>query len=63
MTIIEVPGRPVQSNCVAPTKRISEFVDYHIYPVVLPIVLSDTLDFLKRLKDLDHIPATFGNMI
>ena len=55
--LIDVPGRPVISNCGTPTEKISEFVDYHINPTVksLPIVLSDTSDFLRKLENLGHI--------
>ena len=58
--LIDVPGRPVISNCGTPTERISEFVDYHINPIVksLPTVLRDTSDFLRKLEDLGYIPET-----
>ena len=60
----EVSDRPVVSNCGTPTERISEFWDYHVNPIVkvLPTVLSDTSDFLRRLDKLGHIPevAIFG---
>ena len=38
-SLVEVPGRPVVSISGTPTERISEFVDYHINPIVkvLPI--------------------------
>ena len=29
-----VPGRPVISNCRTPTKKASEFLDYHLKPVM-----------------------------
>ncbi|CAB4014607.1 Hypothetical predicted protein [Paramuricea clavata] len=65
-SLVDVPGRPVVSNCGTPTERISEFVDYHINPIVkvLPTVLSDTSDFLRRLDELGHIPegAIFGTI-
>ena len=54
------------SNCGAPTEMISEFVDYRINPIVkvLPTVLRDTSDFLRRLEELEHIPevAIFGTI-
>ena len=46
-----VPGRPVISNCGTATKRISEFLDFHIQPLVsqlVPSVIKDTNDFLKK---------------
>ena len=63
---MNVPGRPVVSNCGTPTERISEFVDYHINPIVkcLPSVLVDTSDFLRRLENVGYIPETaiFGTI-
>ena len=29
-----VPGRPVISNCGTPTEKVSEFLDYHLKPVM-----------------------------
>ena len=29
-----VPGRPVISNCVTPTEKVSEFLDYHLKSTV-----------------------------
>ena len=29
-----VPSRPVTSNCGTPTKKASEFLDYHLKPVM-----------------------------
>ena len=53
-----VPGRPVVSNCGTATERISEFVDFHLQPIVaeLPHIIKDTDDFLKRLKELKEVP-------
>ena len=54
-----VPGRPVISNCGTATKRISEFLDFHIQPFVsqlVPSVIKDTTDFLKKLHNLGFIP-------
>ena len=31
---IPVPGRPIVSSCGAPTERISEYVDFHLQPLV-----------------------------
>ena len=52
------PGRPIVSSCRAPTKRISEFADYHLQPLVkqLPSYLRDTKDFLWRISNLDPLP-------
>ena len=55
-----VPGRPVISNCGTATERLSEFLDFHIQPLVegVPSVIKDSTHFLKRLEDLGHIPST-----
>ena len=54
------------SNWGTPAERISEFVDYHINPIVkvLRTVLRDTLDFLRTLEELGLIPeiAMFGTI-
>ena len=64
--LVNVPSRPVVSNCGTPTERISVFVDYHINPIVkcLPSVLVDTSDFLRRLENVGYIPETaiFGTI-
>ena len=53
-----VPGRPIVSSCGAPTERISEFVDYHLRPLVTQTdsYLRDTTDFLLKLSTLNHLP-------
>ena len=53
-----VPGRPFISNCGTATERISEFLDFHIQPLVegVPSVIKDSTHFLQRLEDLGHIP-------
>ena len=55
-----VPGRPVISNCGTAIERISEFLDFHIQPLVcnVPSVIKDTSDFLQKLESLGHIPST-----
>ena len=44
------PGRPIVSSNSHPTERISQFVDYHINPLVssLGSHIKDTTDFLKK---------------
>ena len=53
-----MPGRPVISNCGVATEKISEFVDFHLQPIVADLqhIIKDTNDFLRRLKDLGDIP-------
>ena len=43
------------SSCDAPTERISEFVDYHLRPLVTPY-MKDTTDFMLKLSALSHLP-------
>lgn len=45
--LINVPGRPVVSNCGTPTERISEFVDFYLQPIVktLPHVVKIPQNF------------------
>ena len=52
------PGRPVISGCNTPTEKISEFVDYHLKPLVasIPSFVKDTNDFLHKLADIDTLP-------
>ena len=48
-----VPGRPVISNCGTATERVSEFLDFHIQPLVsnVPSIIKDTSDFLQKLEN------------
>ena len=52
------PGRPIISSNGHPTERISEFVDYHLKPVVqtLPSFNKDTTHFLLQLQKLGPLP-------
>ena len=56
---IQVPGRPIVSSCGSPTKHISEFVDYHLRPLVIqtPAYLKDITDFLRKLTELGKLPS------
>ena len=53
-----VPGRPVISNCGTPTEKVSEFLDFHLKPVMRggKSYVKDTGDFLEKLKSLGKIP-------
>ena len=52
------PGRPIISSNSHPTERISEFVDYHLKPLVqnLPSYIKDTTHFLLQLEKLAPLP-------
>ena len=53
------PGRPVISSNGHPTERISQFVDYHLKPLVqkLPSYIKDTTHFLLKLQELGTLPS------
>ena len=53
-----VPGRPVISNCGTPTEKVSEFLDYHLQPVMRAgkSYIRDTNHFLEKLKSLGKVP-------
>ena len=48
----------VISNCGTPTGKLSEFVDFHLQPIIkiLPFIIKNTTDFLCKLERLDDIP-------
>ena len=52
------PGRPVISGCNTLTEKISEFVDYHLKPLVasIPSYVKDTNDCPHKLGDIDRLP-------
>ena len=54
----EVLGRPVISNCGTPTENVSEFLDSELISVLQKgwSYIKDAGDFIKRLKNIDHIP-------
>ena len=53
------PGRPIVSSNSHPTERISQFVDYHLQPLVhkLPSFVKDTNDFLNKLLTVGKLPS------
>ena len=56
--LFEVPGRPVISNCGTPTEKVSEFLDSELKSVMQEgwSYIKDSGDFIKKLKNIDHIP-------
>ena len=54
-----VPGRPVISNCGTATEKISEFLDFHVQPLVRQVdsIIKNITDFLQKLERLGHIPS------
>ena len=53
-----VSGRPVISNCGAPTEKVSEFLDHQLQPIMKQgnSYIKDTSDFLERLRAIGEIP-------
>ena len=49
-SIENVPGRPVISNCGAPTEKVSEFLDHQLKPVMQSCksYIKDSGHFLKK---------------
>ena len=47
-----VPGRPVISNCGTLTEKASEFLDYHLKPVMQRSwsYIKDSEDFIEKIK-------------
>ena len=56
--LFNVPGRPVISNCGTPTEKCSEFLDYHLKPVmkISWSYLRHSGDFAKKMKNISSIP-------
>ena len=54
----EVPCRPVISNCGTPTEKVFEFLDSEHKLVMHEgwSYVKDSGDFIKKLKNIDHIP-------
>ena len=52
------PGRPIVSSNSHPTKRISQFVDFHLKPLVQKTqsFIKDTTHFLNKLEQLGQLP-------
>ena len=58
--LVNVPDRPIISNCGTPTEGIFEYVDFNLKLVVaqIPQIIRDTSDFINRLKNFDCNPET-----
>ena len=55
----DVPGRPVISNCHTPTEKASEFVDFHLKPIMQNgwSHIRDSIEFINKIKNLKNIPS------
>ena len=58
LAALRAAGAPLISSNGHPTKRISEFVDCHLKPLVqtLPSFIKDTTHFLLQLQKLGPLP-------
>ena len=52
------PGRPIVSSNSHPTERISQFVDYHLKPLVQTTqsFIKDITHFINKLQQLGQLP-------
>ena len=59
--LYDVPGRPVISNCNAPTEKVSEFLDLHLKPIMQEgwSYIKDTEDFLKKIQNMGKYYSRF----
>ena len=59
------PGRPIVSSNSHPTERISQFVDYHLQPLVtkLPSYIKDTTHFLNKLNSIGQLPSANNGVL
>ena len=50
-----VPGKPIISNCGAPTEKVSEFLDFHFKSIMQNggSYIKDLNDFKSKIKKID----------
>ena len=50
-----VPGRPIISNCAAPTEKASEFLDFHLKGIMQngASYIKDSNDFKSKIKNIN----------
>ena len=56
---VPVPGTPIVSSFGTPTEHISEYVYYHLQPLVTQtrLYLKDTTNFLQKLTAISELPV------
>ena len=54
----DVPGRSVISNCDTPTEKVSEFLDFHLKPIMRigNSCMRDSSHFLEKIKNIRSVP-------
>ena len=52
------PGRPLISSSNSHTSKISEYVDYHLQPILkdIPSYVQDTTNFVRKINQIDSVP-------
>ena len=50
--LVNVPGRPVISNCSMPIEKASQFLDHHLQPIISSgcLTLRTLMTFCQNLK-------------
>ena len=50
-----VPGKPIISNCGAPTEKVSEFLNFHLKSIMQNggSYIKDSKDFKRKIKNID----------
>ena len=56
--LCKIPGWPVIFSCGTPTKKVSEFLDHHLRPIIKQgeSFIRDTGDLLAKLKAAGEVP-------
>ena len=56
--LYNIPGRPVICNCGTPTEEVSEYLDYHLKPIMRSAksYIKETGDFVNKHKELGSVP-------
>ena len=56
-SLVNIPGRPVMSNCGTPTEKASEFLDHHLQLMMKSGMsyIKDTNDVFSKLKNLKKV--------
>ena len=59
MRLSNVPGRPIIFNCGTPTEKASEFLDYHLKPVMQKSwsYIKDSGGFIEKIKRINTKPG------
>ena len=59
--IHNVPGRPLITNCETPTDKASEFIDFHLKPLIHSSwsYIGDSGDFIDKIKRIGKIPKGY----